>query len=42
MRDDITWQVATRAECNPKKPDAIDVKNDDFTSVEDDRKLDNR
>jgi hypothetical protein len=38
MRDDITWQVAT-AGMQPEKADAIDVKNDDFTSVEEDRKL---
>ncbi|SEP38880.1 Uncharacterized conserved protein YbaP, TraB family [Niastella yeongjuensis] len=40
MRDDITWNVATVG-MQPEKPDAIDIKNDDFTSVEEDRKLDN-
>jgi uncharacterized protein YbaP (TraB family) len=40
MRDDITWNVATVG-LQPEKPDAIDVENDDFTSVEEDRKLDN-
>ncbi|OQP56184.1 TraB/GumN family protein [Niastella populi] len=39
MRDDITWQVAT-AGMQPEKTDAIDVKNNDFTSVEEERKLD--
>jgi hypothetical protein len=40
MRDDITWQVAS-AGMQPEKADEVDMKNDDFTSVEEDRKLDN-
>ncbi|MBO9201496.1 MULTISPECIES: TraB/GumN family protein [Niastella] len=40
MRDDITWNVATVG-MQPEKPDAIDTENDDFTSVEEGRKLDN-
>jgi hypothetical protein len=40
MRDDINWQLAT-AGMQPERTDMIDVKNDDFTSVDDDRKLDN-
>jgi len=40
MRDDNTWQVAT-AGMQPEKTDMVDVKNDDFTSVDEDRKLDN-
>jgi hypothetical protein len=39
MRDDIIWQVAS-AGMQPEKADAIDVKNDDFTVVEEERKLD--
>jgi hypothetical protein len=40
MRDDIIWQVASTG-MQPEKADEIDLKNDDFTSVEEDRKLDN-
>jgi hypothetical protein len=40
MRDDITWQVATTG-MQPEKTDQIDMKNDDFSSTEEDRKLDN-
>jgi uncharacterized protein YbaP (TraB family) len=40
MRDDIIWNIATVG-MQPEKPDAIDIENDDFTSVEEDRKLDN-
>jgi hypothetical protein len=40
MRDDITWNVATVG-MQPEKPDVIDVDNDDFTSVDEDRKLEN-
>jgi uncharacterized protein YbaP (TraB family) len=40
MRDDITWQVAS-AGMQPEKADEVDMKNDDFTSVEEDRKLEN-
>jgi uncharacterized protein YbaP (TraB family) len=38
MRDDITWQVAS-AGMQPEKADEIAVKSDDFTSGEEDRKL---
>lgn len=38
MRDDLTWQVAT-AGMQPEKTEVVDVKNDDFTSVDEDRKL---
>lgn len=40
MRDDLTWNVATVG-MQPEKPDVIDVENDDFTSVDEDRKLEN-
>jgi uncharacterized protein YbaP (TraB family) len=40
MRDDITWQVAS-AGMQPEKADMIDMQNDDFTSVEEERKLAN-
>jgi uncharacterized protein YbaP (TraB family) len=39
MRDDITWQVAS-AGMQPEKTEVVDVQNDDFTSAEEDRKLD--
>lgn len=39
MRDDVNWQIAS-AGMQPEKADAIDVKNDDFTTAEEDRKLD--
>jgi uncharacterized protein YbaP (TraB family) len=38
MRDDIAWQLASVG-IQPEKADTVDVQNDDFTSVEDDRKL---
>lgn len=40
MRDDLTWNVATVG-MQPEKADVIDVDNDDFTSVDEDRKLEN-
>lgn len=40
MRDDITWQVAT-AGMQPEKAEEIEMKNDDFTTAEEDRKLEN-
>ncbi|WP_205513682.1 TraB/GumN family protein [Longitalea arenae] len=40
MRDDITWQVAS-AGLIPEKAEVIDLKNDDFTAVEEERKLAN-
>lgn len=40
MRDDVNWQIAS-AGMQPEKADAIDVKNDDFTTAEEERKLDN-
>jgi hypothetical protein len=40
MRDDITWQVAS-AGMQPEKADEIEVKQNDFTSGEEDRKLEN-
>ena len=38
MRDDVAWQLASVG-LQPEKADAIDVQNDDFTSAEENRKL---
>lgn len=40
MRDDVSWQLASVG-MQPEKSDQVDVDNDDFTTAEDDRKLDN-
>ncbi len=40
MRDDVNWLIAS-AGMQPEKADVIDVKNDDFTTADDERKLDN-
>jgi hypothetical protein len=40
MRDDANWLIAS-AGMQPEKADVIDVKNDDFTTAEEERKLDN-
>jgi len=38
MRDDVAWQLASVG-LQPEKADAVDVQNDDFTSAEENRKL---
>ena len=40
MHDDVVWQLASVGP-QPEKSDVIDVENDDFTTTDDDRKLDN-
>jgi hypothetical protein len=40
MRDDVSWQLASVG-MQPEKSEQVDVDNDDFTTADDDRKLDN-
>lgn len=40
MRDDANWLIAS-AGMQPEKADVIDINNDDFTTAEEERKLDN-